>query len=546
MNRKRSSFGHLLLGKICTLAFSPDGMSLLAVGNDSNHSISLIKGKSQWISYARAMHCISTRNEVYTSAWLNPTSFYTAGEKHVYFWTVDDEKPVHCTFGSCPLATVLCCVVYGELLLCGTTSGNVITFQGTSVLRHTKIHKKSVNSITLHKDGYFTAGGDRALLYWNNEGKPLYGFNLKLVVPLIKGVEKIKLGRVTAVVSNDNVITVGDSNNNVFQVTVDEKKLSSATLLIHQGQYKYQVVSCKPSNLNSDIFCTIAIDQTLYVWDLTTKLPKSVIKLPGVPTVFDFHPKLNVVAVAIAPEKSEEADATEEEGEEKQENEEGIEDVELTDGGRFVFIDVIKKTTFYTSPFVSRKRITNIKFSPNGKTVSCVCKDNKLYSYDVSTPEVKYYGSYGDGSSEIKGFDFSKDSRILKVQFEDETIQYIQVENSKQYLLAKDVNNKEFDGNTIIKSYNTRGLLNTKKGYEIRCCTANPDCTLLLLVDNTDSVKLYRYPVYENSSLYKSYAGQSCNVNSGHFMAGGKGVLTYSRSEGTIFVWGYQNTPETL
>lgn len=151
---------------IAHLKFSADGTRLVAVGQDTYHTIVIYDWRnSQIISHAESFD----NKSLYVDFNSNGTGLIHCGNEIVRFWEFSGRNMHYsdAIFGSrAKLQGFMCSGWIGSNAVVGTVDGNLYRFIGTTLDSIVLAHSGAVNSIAPSSDGLCTAGADGYVKIW--------------------------------------------------------------------------------------------------------------------------------------------------------------------------------------------------------------------------------------------------------------------------------------------------------------------------------------------------------------------------------------------
>lgn len=271
------------------LAFSKDGKYLVASAADDEHNIAIFdwaKGTSKQVTNIKSQKqkaaasinpvvaagkgprqnilglCFNNQNDTVAASCVKEVNFVTfqGGQYKL-------KKGVGLKGDS--LTTITCCAYLNNSLICGSFTGNLLLFSGTSFTKSVKAHTSTINSIWIRENnqGFLTGGNDGMILYWDNKFNVAKRFNI-----IEKNINSLN-PKVRSLCENENGnLLVGTRAGEIIEFEGDtptihirghfDKELWA--LCVHPKREKYY---------------TAGEDNMLALWDIKTRSIEKVNKM---------------------------------------------------------------------------------------------------------------------------------------------------------------------------------------------------------------------------------------------------------------------------
>ena len=153
---------------VVAVSFSPCGSRVVAVGQDDRHTVHIFDVKSGT--------CIAKspteRARVMTCLFVDPENVIVAGVKHIKHLIFRNDRKnktrrrvqsKRLLFGKIGSRTILCCTCFQDMIVCGTSTGELVVWDIKQKARHfTKIVRLVTNSVLNDEDAAVNA------IYSNN------------------------------------------------------------------------------------------------------------------------------------------------------------------------------------------------------------------------------------------------------------------------------------------------------------------------------------------------------------------------------------------
>jgi microtubule-associated protein-like 6 len=206
---------------VSCLAWSPDGMRLVSVGCDVEHSIAIYETSSGcWDDARKIAYSPGDHRAVHFACFLDPTEwsaggsvapinpagsdapkhpgflFATGGIDHVKFWTLEGRTltPTRGLWGEeAKIQPMLCGCCVGRTLVTGSVSGHLYVWKGRNCDRVIRAHETMVITLWASACGVVSGGGDGMVKLYNARLEHERSFSLAEapVPPLVSSVKAV-------------------------------------------------------------------------------------------------------------------------------------------------------------------------------------------------------------------------------------------------------------------------------------------------------------------------------------------------------------------
>lgn len=146
----------------------------------------------------------------------------------------------------------------------------------------------------------------------------------------------------------------------------------------------------------------------------------------------------------------------------------------------------------------SRHWLTDIKFSPDGKSFALASMDHKIYIYQADTFKLK--GTCNRHNAAVTHVDFSVDGRYLQSDSTDYEHLYYEAEDGEYFSVPSQLRDLLWNDWTCTYGWPVQGIwpLLDEQGQSVvaepSTCHRSPNSKLLAVGDQSGNVKLYNYP----------------------------------------------------
>lgn len=197
--------------------------------------------------------------------------------------------------------------------------------------------------------------------------------------------------------------------------------------------------------------------------------------------------------------------------------------------------------------------IGEVRFSPSGNLIGVGSHDKKLYVYRVDSnhwSETFNKDKYvlNKHSSSVVHMDFSADELFLQTTCQAGELLFSNCETGKQETSATKM--AEYHGTDGVAEKRYWSTMTSTLGWgvlgiwppgadgsDINACDRSCDEELLATGDDFGQLKLFRYPVAQESSRFTAYTGHSSHVTNVRFTADASHVVSVGGNDQCLFVW---------
>ena len=400
------------------------------------------------------------------------------------------------------VTSIMCAGFLGNTLVTGSSSGDVITWAGTSASKNIKAHVNGVTCIYIRENdvGFITGGNDNGIKVWDSK------FAITRTIDLTNtsaGLIKPKLRSICEDSSSGNLLA-GCRSGEIIEI-VDEE----VTCLL-RGHYDLELWALAVSP-NEDKYYTCGQEGLLSVWNVSTrKCEKSA--------------QINVKAenMAISPDGKHLAIGT-------------------TEGDVHVYLTSTLKQFGIKKD--RKQPIGSIKYSPNGNYLVVGSVDFLIFVYDVK----QNYKLL----KKMKGHV----SRVTHIDFGEVNESVIQSNSTSYDILFHDLNSGNMipGGATSYKDetwatytlpigWASQGIWPPcASGDDINAVDRDKTRKILATADDWGKVKLFKYPCPVEKSSFNRYVGHSSHVTNVRFTSSNNYLISTGGNDKAIFQWRHKS-----
>lgn len=577
---------------IIGLSFNNTGEYIASMGNDNDRSVAIYKwGKDKTLEKMRIGSDKGNKDDVYQLAYNPVTDHLVAGgKKYLRFFGLkegalsntesaaraaakaggqhkaelsESESKIWAkkgTYGADLGAQDILSIAFDHegVTYAGSGAGSIFRFSEQASDMEVKAHPLPGSStwpandlcrVTAlwfdpHQRVLISSGDDGWLHQWivaewaaGKPIKPIKSFDLnQFVVPELHGtivkmddkeLEKAnpKRGRpaaANAIYGDDKGnILIGTVCNEIYELKFDDT--STPPMCVVQGHYEEMWgLAMHPNKLE---FCTGAEDETLRVWDLESRQFVAMMKLPGPVRCASYSPDGNWIAVGLGGKFS---------GHKL--------------NGKWLVVNSKDLSVGFEPPHTRFERVSDIKFSPDGKWIAVANADNGIDVYSISSSNhfsCRRVAKFEGHSSFVNHIDWSADSKKLQSNCGAHELLYWKLHKGDhwgphQEKSSSSMRDEEWATQSCIYGWHVRGVWpEGADGTDINACGRSNDGKRELLVTSDDfgKVKLFRYPCIVANADHKPYNGHSSHVTNVAFSFQDRWVVSVGGDDQAVFIW---------
>eukprot|EP00949_MAST-11_sp_MAST-11-sp1_P004459 g4459.t1 len=510
------------------LAFSPDGTKLLSGSQDVNHTLGIWDVKTgELLNFVRG-----GTMKIMDLAWQsNSAGFVQAGLLHIKFHTIRGRNI--CTkvgiFGEDKgnICTIMCVGCAGDFVVGGTAQGNLYRFDGRSLdVVRKGAHEGLINVMYAGDDRVITGGYDGKCRVWSVPDLDLVGdLNVAALGSFIPIVQSVCLS------SKGDTVLVATKAAEIFEMEIQEGKNAhgegKGPLVTGHCENAVHGIALHPNKPH--IVATGGDDATLRLWDLEKNVLVNMVKLDCLIRAVCFSPDGNYLAVGLGGEIP-------------------GKDVEGPIGGFKVIQEEDLAIAAEPSPD-ARSWITDIKYSPDGRTLALASMDSNIYLYEVDDG-YKLLNTYKKPEGAVTHFDFSVDSTFMRVNDKystgDGMLTFADATTGRFIPSAEELRDVEWQTNSCTLSWPTRGLhepLDDGSNSVVLSIAHAPSASILASVDSIGYLKLWTYPATSIGAGSKSILAHTSSATGVVWAQNEDTLLTLGGNDRCVKKWVRINVP---
>ena len=534
---------------VSLLRFSSDGRHLVSVGLDDSHSIAVYDVGAD-VQGGR-LKCSSKGNKqkvfgVVCSPF-SPSEFITLGIKHLDLWTqtgkgVTARKFKFLKKGKNMSTTVLAAeYLDADTQLAGVMSGDLYVFRGQQFDRKLRAHDATCNDIHILRDaedaasirGIVTGGKDGRVIVWAC-GSDLDPQRVCEYSVAGEATWRDACVRSVCFSSSHDRVLVGTQGAEIFELSYDG---AEALALLHggalvSGHSKDELwgLACHP---RLQEFCTVGDDCTLRVWSASERrqLHAEDLGAKNLARACAYSPDGSKIAVGFGGSLGR--------GKSRCDGMVRIYSVERdAEGGACTGVRVVHEMK------EAKKWISDVKFSPDGKTLAVGAHDNCVYLYNASQ-QFRRKGKFNKHNSYITHLDFSSDGNYLQSNCGAYELLFSDVSSGSQITSASSLRDVRWHTWTCTLGWPVQGIWPAEAdGTDVNAVCRDPSGTVVATGDDFGKVRLFRYPCASKSAAGLEFGGHCSHVTNVRFTSAADGaapsLISVGGNDRCILQWSFE------
>ena len=279
-------------------------------------------------------------------------------------------------------------------------------------------------------------------------------------------------------------------------------------------------------------FATVGDDGTLRVWDMGARQMVKMAQLGEVARTVTYNRDGTLLAIGLGgmaggPLAQRRLAA-------RRRQQSGKDGLGSAEGGFIVLRSDSLEVVHQERP--SKKPITEVKFSPDSKTLALGSQDQKIYLYDTQhyLPKAKCVKHNGG----ITHFDFSRDSNFLQSNCSAEEYLFFDTSGGQHITAASAMRDVRWATWTCTLGWPVQGIWSPfADGSHIHALDRSKSQTAVAVGDNFGRLRLYRYPVVDTNAQAEDYWGHACEVTNVKWNADDSYLISSGGRDKAIFQW---------
>jgi microtubule-associated protein-like 6 len=496
---------------VCQLDFSPDGELLVSVGQDDDHSIAVYR----WEDGSVLSKSKGDQQKILGVKFApDSKGFVQVGVQHVKFWQIvgRNMKYKKALIGEKGTMQAFLSAGYANSnAVVGTGDGHLYAFQGRTLDQAIKAHDKAIDAMYTYDGGLCSGGKDGKIKLWSSDLECTAEFDIATLGTSYKP-------RVRSVCMSPDCskILVGTRGSEIFEISAtDGSDVNQGPLIKGHCAFELWGLAVHPTKPQ---YCTVGDDKTVRVWDIASRKLVSFKELDSMGRTCAYSPDGTTIAVGLGGRVGRGA---------------GKKD------GAFLILNEPDLNTLHEGRD-SQQWISEIKFSPDGKTLALGSHDNNIYLYDV-TNNFSKRTVFAKHNSYITHLDFTKDSQHMHSNCGAFELLFADVTTGSQIPAAAALKNADWETWTCVLGWPVQGIWpEALDGTDINAVDCSHKRDVLAVADDFGRIKLYRYPCVLKGAADTCYRGHSSHVTNVRWTAQDTHLITVGGNDRCVFQWRHE------
>lgn len=185
----------------------------------------------------------------------------------------------------------------------------------------------------------------------------------------------------------------------------------------------------------------------------------------------------------------------------------------------------------------AKEWISQVKFTPDGKTLAAGSHDNNIYLYNVADRKLALRAKFAKNTSYITHFDFSADSHYMQSNSGSYELIVSNVQNGAM-LRASEMKDVTWASWTCVLGWPVQGIWPPcSNGTDVNAVDRSHVGTLLATADDFGKVKLFRYPCVQKDAQALEFLGHSAHVTNVRWTALDECLISTGGGDKCVFQW---------
>lgn len=496
---------------ISQLRFSTDGSILATVGNDDQHSISVVLWKENQSIFNSPVHsgpclacCVAVGDTV-----------VAGGDSFIFFWSRYSDGYQRRTgnssrFTKLQPVTALVGVHESENVVSGSASGELLLWVDVNCVRSVQAHRGTINSLYSCAYGLLSGGFDQRVRMWSPLLEPSFTFDVSNygINPCVRSL---------CMASDGTSILVGTKGCNIYEISaIDGSDLRGGPVGLGHAHGELHAVCTHPSKFE---FLTVGADQTMRVYDMNTNSQLKIITFDGEAKAVTYNALGDAIVVGFAGDPASSAKC-----------------------GAFVVINEEDLAVVHEARD-SRSPITAVAFSPEGETLAVGCGDGSIYLYAVQD-DYEMVGKCERHSAAITYIDFSIDGEWLRSNSVDRQLFYFSADDASFQSNVSSMRDVQWASCNCIFSWHVK--CTHRSAYaedQVSCCHTPPfDAEAVrekyvACGTQLGYLRLYSYPCAVDGAECHRLPAHFCEVAGVRHSFDGRRMVSVGRKDRCVIQW---------
>ncbi|RLN68841.1 hypothetical protein BBJ28_00002720 [Nothophytophthora sp. Chile5] len=516
--------------------------TLISIGGDDDHSIAIYESSNGWKSATLKISVKGNKAVPFhlTTNPLEPSEFVTCGEKYIEFWTLEgktlaSKKGVLGKKGTLQLFPV---AEYlggssAQAVVVGTNDGCLYTFIARQLTTVVKAHDAAVAALFYSSGSLLSGGRDGQILQWDDKLKQIgKAFHIQDILESTTLQAQHKSIRSCCFSPDKRSILVGTQASEIYEIDAKTGQNVRSEAIV-KGHFVGEVWGLDVDPLNQQC-CTVGDDRTLRIWDLEAKRELKFVTLPCPARACVFSGDGKMIAVGLGRDESSKSGANT-----RAKASTGTANHRQPTGGFAVYsaadLTVVKEPCFDPKRWVS-----DVKFSPDGRTLAVASHDSNIYLYNVLKGFSRSH-VFKKHSSYITHMDFSLDGNYLQSTSGGYELLFTEVKTGKHVTNTTMFRDESWHTMTSTLGWTVQGIWEPESdGTDVNALDRAKNGKLLVTGDDFGKVKIFQYPCALEKASYVELRGHAAHVTNVRWSPNDSYAVSVGGNDRCVFVWKHE------
>lgn len=503
--QKQAFLTGFLTGAVKHLKFSPNGNYLVGVGQDENNSLAVYDWRNQTLVCTSKVE----KSPVFDCDWSDDNNLVTVGKDFIKFFRISNGScsGTKGSWGKMTRVALASCKFVKNVCFSGTWNGQIIPWNGTSCGKPVAAHTAAVFCLhyNKNKDQLLSGGKDGMIYSWRVNGDTLQ--KIAKLVDCQADYPSCYGGVRSIDTHEDGSILFGTRSADLIKTSHD----GSNGQAFMSGHYEGELwgLACHPTE---PWVVTAGDDKSIRIYDC---VQKEILQM--------YYNEANVRAVDWS------SDA------------ELIVTASMT-GEIALFSNELDKLFSLTSGFVKKgtdQWIEEIKFSPDCQMVAFGSHGgySPVEIMLVKDKTLAKFASVSVGfTSALLHLDWSNDSNFIVCNSQAAELKFLNVKGQKQ-MRSSDTKDIKWQTWTCKFGFPVQGIWAGVDYTDVNTVCRSENQKYLATGEDSQKIKLFKYPCVKEKSQFKSYIAHSSHVTRVRFMLKDNLLVSIGGNDKTLCVW---------
>lgn len=481
------------------LRFSPNGIYLLSIGEDDDHSLAIY----DWANNKLICTAKVDQGPITTCEFKSDTEFVTCGVKHIKFWTFNGSTVTGSRglMGNGQFEPQISAAFAFSSKTCvtGSSKGNLIVWSGRNAGKRIPAHKSQVWTLLAKGNSLVSGGQDGVVITWDQNFKQLAQVDLAKITKFDPGIRAMDINSL-------GVYVFGTKGAEII-------KLNKTTPQVVMRGHSAGEVWGLCASPNATKFASCGGDKTVRVWGLDKMTMIIMFNDDG--RALDWSSNGNFIAYGTVTGHI----------------------YTLNPNGKA--LQIMKDMQ---SSFTGPQWLEDIKISPSNQMIAFgahrgVSKIEVMKVNETTGELSKFCIIDGGLTSALTHLDWDVTSSMLVVNSLAYELKFLSVP-SKKAIAATGARDIEWHTWTCVLGFPVQGIFPPfSDGSDVNSACRSNSKRIIATGDDFSKVNLYKYPSVVPQSHAKEYIGHSSHVTKVKFSNDDRFLVSVGGYDKTVIIW---------